>query len=171
MSMDQAEPHSGQGRPEDLPKPGRHDQRTQGSPVRAALVYPVIVGYDGSGAARNALAYGAGMARRQDRPLLAAYVAPCCGPATLLGAPVAADAEAFDRWLLTELDEVASPVGLQVHVRTRLGSPARELSVLATEFSAEALVVGAPARSWRRLAGSVPGWLATHASCPVLVIP
>lgn len=180
MSMDQAEPHHGQDRPERQPKPGRHDQpgqpqgqdqRVQGGVEHAAPVYPVIVGYDGSGSARNALAYGAGMARRQDRPLLAAYIAPTSGPTTLPGAPVARDAGAFDRWLLTELDEVASPVGLQVHVRTRRGSPARELSALATELSAEALVIGAPARSWRRLAGSVPGWLTTHASCPVFVIP
>ena len=159
--MDQAEPQHGQNHPEGQRKLG---------PERAAPLYPVIVGYDGSQSARNALAYAAGMARRQERSLLGVYVASASGPATAAGAP-AGDAEAVEQWLLTELAEVASPVGVRVHVRTRWGSPARELSALATELSADALVIGAPARSWHRLGGSVPGWLAAHASCPVFVIP
>jgi nucleotide-binding universal stress UspA family protein len=32
-------------------------------------------------------------------------------------------------------------------------------------------VVGAPAHFWHRIVGSVPGWLARHASCPVIVVP
>ena len=160
--MDQAEPRHGQNHPEGHRKPG---------PERTAPLYPVIVGYDGSKSARNALAYAAGMARRQERSLLGVYVTSASGPATTVGAPAAGDAETVERWLLTELAEVASPVGVQVHVRTRWGSPARELSALAAELSADALVIGAPTRSWHRLGGSVPGWLATHASCPVFVIP
>lgn len=186
MSTDQAEPHHGRDRPERHRKPGGRsqpersgrpghqrgqNQPVQDSPGRAVPMYPVIVGYDGSRSARNALAYAAGMARRQDQPLLAVCVMPAYGPATLQGVPVVRDAEAVERWLLTELDEVASPVGLRVHVRARWGSPARELSELAIAFSAQALVIGASTRSWHRLAGSVPGWLATHASCPVIVIP
>jgi nucleotide-binding universal stress UspA family protein len=111
------------------------------------------------------------MAQRQDRLLLGVYVSSTSGTATAQGIPVARDAEAVERWLRTELAEVASPVGVEVHVRTRWGSPARELSALATELSADALVIGASARSWYRLGGTVPGWLASHASCPVFVIP
>jgi nucleotide-binding universal stress UspA family protein len=58
-----------------------------------------------------------------------------------------------------------------VHVRTRRGSPARELAAIAAEQDADALVIGAPSRSWRRISGSVPSWLARHASCPVIVVP
>src|SRR5690242_18610902 len=36
--------------------------------------HPVVVGYDGSAASRNALAYAAGMARRLGRTLLVAYI-------------------------------------------------------------------------------------------------
>ena len=41
----------------------------------------------------------------------------------------------------------------------------------ADEFGADALVIGAPARIWHQVAGSVPGWLARHAHCPVIVVP
>ena len=58
-----------------------------------------------------------------------------------------------------------------MHVRTRRGSPARELAAAAEEFSADALVIGAPTHIWHRIAGSVSGWLARHARCPVIVVP
>jgi nucleotide-binding universal stress UspA family protein len=32
-------------------------------------------------------------------------------------------------------------------------------------------VIGAPTRRWHHVAGSVPGWLARHAHCPVMVVP
>jgi len=74
-------------------------------------LHPVIVGYNGSLSARNAIAYAAGMAKRQGRPLLVVYV------------------------------------------RTRLGHPAWELAAVATELSADALVIGASARFWHRTRG------------------
>ena len=143
-------------------------------PRPVSLAHPVIVGYDGSGSARNALAYAAGLARRLDRPLLLVYVTSpgvYCEPLTgqVVGLP--RDTDALERWLLTELDQVADSAELEVHVRTRRGSPARELSAMATEFSADALVIGAPRHFWHHLAGSVPSWLARHASCPVIVVP
>jgi len=81
------------------------------------------------------------------------------------------DAEALERWLLAELDQVTGHADVDVHVRTRRGSPARELAAAAEEFSADALVIGAPKHIWHRVAGSVSGWLARHARCPVIVVP
>jgi nucleotide-binding universal stress UspA family protein len=138
------------------------------------LVHPVIVGYDGSASARNALAYGAGMARRLERPLLLVYVASpgvYCEPLTgqVVGLP--RDTDALERWLLSELDQVADSTALDVHVRTRRGSAARELASIAAEFSADALVIGAPGHFWHQIVGSVSGWLARHACCPVIVVP
>ena len=72
---------------------------------------------------------------------------------------------------LAELDEVCDRAGLDVRVLTRRGSPARELAAAAGEFSADALVIGAPGHVWHHVAGSVPGWLARHAHCPVIVVP
>jgi nucleotide-binding universal stress UspA family protein len=114
------------------------------------------------------------MARRLERPLLMVYVASpgvYCEPLTgqVVGLP--RDNDSLERWLLTELDQVTDSFGLEVHVRTRRGSPARELFAIASEFSADALVIGAPHSFWHHVTGSVPGWLARHASCPVMVIP
>src|SRR4029077_22595 len=81
------------------------------------------------------------------------------------------DSQETQRWLLAELDEICDRAGLDVRLLTRQGSPARELAAVADEFTADALVIGAPAHVWHHLAGSVPGWLARHAHCPVLVVP
>jgi nucleotide-binding universal stress UspA family protein len=196
--MDQAEPYPEKGPPEQRgadergagqqgplqrqrrPERRRHresvrpDEFLPSQPRPTSLAHPVIVGYDGSASARNALAYAAGLARRLDRPLLMVYVTSpgvYCEPLTgqVVGLP--RDNDALERWLLTELDQVADPSQLEVHVRTRRGSPARELGAMAAEFSADALVIGAPRHFWHHVAGSVPGWLARHASCPVIVVP
>jgi nucleotide-binding universal stress UspA family protein len=197
--MDQAEPYPDKGPPEQrgadergagqqgpLQRQRRPERRRHREPVRPddlsrhcqprpiTLAHPVIAGYDGSTSARNALAYAAGLARRLDRPLLLVYVTSpgvYCEPLTgqVVGLP--RDNDALERWLLTELDQVADPSQLEVHVRTRRGSPARELGAMAAEFSADALVIGAPTRFWHHVAGSVPGWLARHACCPVIVVP
>ena len=138
------------------------------------LEHPVVVGYDGSGSSRHALAYGAGMARRLGRPLLLAYItSPSIFCEPLSGQVIAPirDSDETHRWLLAELDEVCDREGLDVRIVTRQGSPARELAAAADEFSADALVIGAPARVWHHVAGSVPGWLARHAHCPVIVVP
>jgi|SRR6266545_1382013 nucleotide-binding universal stress UspA family protein len=138
------------------------------------LDHPVVAGYDGSGSSRHALAYAAGMARRLGRPLLVAYItSPSIFCEPLSGQVIAPvrDSGETHRWLLAELDEVCDREGLDVRIVTRQGSPARELAAAAAEFSADALVIGAPARAWHRAAGSVPGWLARHAHCPVIVVP
>src|ERR1700729_2119242 len=138
------------------------------------LEHPVVVGYDGSGSSRHALAYAAGMARRLGRPLLLAYItSPSIFCEPLSGQVIAPirDSDETHRWLLAELDEVCDREGLDVRIVTRQGSPAREIAAAADEFGADALVIGAPARLWHQVAGSVPGWLARHAHCPVIVVP
>ena len=139
-----------------------------------SLEHPVIAGYDGSASSRNALAYAFGLSVRLGRPLLVMYVCSSgvyCEPLTGQVVGVPRDAEALERWLLAELDQVTGNAETDVHVRTRRGSPARELAAAAEEFSADALVIGAPAHPWHRIAGSVSGWLARHARCPVIVVP
>ncbi len=172
--MDQAEPHPPQGQPAGPGRPGRRRDPAPLPIPSGDLDHPVVVGYDGSQSSRHALAYAAGMARRLGRPLLVTYI---CSPGVycepLTGQVIGAgrDAEEMQRWLLRELDEVCDRVGLDVRVLTRRGTPARELAAAAREFSADALVIGAPERVWHHVAGSVPGWLARHAHCPVIVVP
>jgi nucleotide-binding universal stress UspA family protein len=171
--MDQAEPSPLPGQPG---KPQRQNpaeeplgrQRTAGS-----LDHPVVAGYDGSPSSRNALAYAAGVSRRLARPLVVVHVTPgvYCEPLTgqVIGLPRArAETES---WLLAELDQVCDRSDIEVCVITRRGNAARELAAVADHFSADALVIGAPGQRWHQVAGSVPGWLARHAHCPVIVVP
>jgi nucleotide-binding universal stress UspA family protein len=169
--LDQAESYPPPGQPER--RRGRAE-RGQAEDAQDRLEHPVIVGYDGSPSSRNALAYAAGMARRLGRSLLVIHVCSTgiyCEPLTgqVIGLP--GRTGELEKWLLSELDQVTDRTGLDVHARTRRGSPARELAAAAAEQGADALVIGAPARAWHHVAGSVPGWLARHARCPVVVVP
>jgi nucleotide-binding universal stress UspA family protein len=152
----------------------RRAEVRQREPVPPRPVHPVIVGYNGSLSARNAIAYAAGMAKRQGRPLLVVYaISPGIYSSPLAGHVMGLqeNIKSLERWLLGELDELTDRTGLEVYVRTRLGHPAWELAAVATELSADALVIGASARFWHRTRGSVPGWLARHARCPVIIVP
>jgi nucleotide-binding universal stress UspA family protein len=165
------QPPQAAGKAEPAPRPDSHAE-----PAIPALrlEHPVVAGYDGSGSSRNALAYAAGLSTRLHRPLLIVYVCSSgvyCEPLTGQVVGVPRDAEALERWLLAELDQVTGNADIDVHVRTRRGSPARELAAAAEEFTADALVIGAPTHIWHRIAGSVPSWLARHARCPVIVVP
>jgi nucleotide-binding universal stress UspA family protein len=114
------------------------------------------------------------VSRRLGRPLLVVYVCSSgvyCEPLTGQVVGALRDTEALERWLLAELDQVTGQAEVDVHVRTRRGNPARELAAAAEEFNADALVIGAPGHFWHRVAGSVSGWLARHARCPVIVVP
>jgi nucleotide-binding universal stress UspA family protein len=134
----------------------------------------VIAGFDGSPPSRNALAYAAGVSQRLARPLLVVYVCTSgvyCEPLTGQVVGIPRDSDALERWLLAELDQLTAHAPIDAHIRTRRGNPARELAAVAEEFSADALVIGAPAHLWHRLLGSVPAYLTRHAHCPVIVVP
>jgi nucleotide-binding universal stress UspA family protein len=137
-------------------------------------IHPIIVGYDGSASARNALAYASGLARSVRRPLLlmhVTYVPSFAGPVTAELTSLANDMEKVERWLRSELDQVASHGDVDVHVHVRCGIPARQLMAAVVEYSADALVVGASAGPWHHVTGSLPAWLVKRARCPVIVVP
>src|SRR5690348_1945705 len=124
--MDQLSPGEGpeQRRPErrqqDRLRPEPIPDTVQPRPM--ALAHPVVAGYNGSAAARNALAYAAGMARRLGRPLLMVYVTSpgvYCEPLTGQVVGLLRDADSLERWLLSDLDQAADATELEVHVRTR----------------------------------------------------
>jgi nucleotide-binding universal stress UspA family protein len=172
--MDQAESSPIPGQPEDPWSRPRNEVPAAEKAEAARLDHPVVVGFDGSPSSRNALAYAAGLSRRLSRPLLVVHVSPpgiYCEPLTgqIIGTP--RDRGEMERWLLAELDEVCDRGDIEVRVVTRRGSPARELAAAADEYSADALVIGAPGHRWHHVAGSVSGWLARHAHCPVVVVP
>lgn len=173
--MKHGETQPSPGEPERLGRPGPvPGAEPLGQPEPAhGTSHPVVAGYDGSRSSRNALAYAAGVAGRLGRSLLLVYVLPgiCCEPLTGQVIGAARDDAEMTRWLLAELDQVFDRGDLAVSVVIRRGNAARELAAAADEASADALVVGAPGHVWHHVAGSVPGWLARHAHCPVIVIP
>lgn len=65
-----------------MPSPLGDDVAAAGSGL-AGHRHPVLAGYTGSDAARHALAYAAGMARRLDRWLVVVYVWPGTGSASV----------------------------------------------------------------------------------------
>ncbi len=163
--------------PDPLPDPGQAPypaEDPRGQVPEPVPDHPVVAGFDGSPASRNALAYAAGLARRLERPLLVVHVTArgiYCEPLTGQVIRTVHDREQISRWLLAELDEVCDAKGLQVHATTRCGTPARELAATAAQYSADALVIGASSQAWHQLVGSVPGWLARHVRCPLIVVP
>jgi nucleotide-binding universal stress UspA family protein len=171
--MDQAEPSPLPGQPGEPQRRDPEDRPLGDLSTAGGLDHPVVAGYDGSPSSRNALAYAAGVSRRLARPLVVVHVTPgvYCEPLTgqVIGLP-RARAE-MERWLLAELDQVCDRTGIDVCVVTRRGNPARELAAVAEQLSADALVIGAPGHRWHQVGGSVPGWLARHARCPVITVP
>ena len=162
--------------PEDSTQPAdvRQPKAQPGRRPCADTGHPIVVGFDGSPASRNALAYATGMARRLAEPLLIVHVAPpgiFCEPLTGMVVGSVTDREHMNRWLRAELLAACDIDGLDVRMVTRSGTPARELAAAAVEYSADALIIGASGRPWRHLAGSVSAWLARHAQCPVIVVP
>jgi nucleotide-binding universal stress UspA family protein len=172
--MDTAEPPPLPGQPRRHRATGREGEQRDGLAAAGELGHPVVAGYDGSPSSRNALAYAAGLSGRLGRPLLVVHVSPpgiYCEPLTGQVIGCLRDPAETERWLLAELAEVCGPAGTNVSVVTRRGNPARELAAAAREYGADALVIGAPGQRWHHMAGSVSGWLARHAQCPVVVVP
>ncbi|MFG2071821.1 Nucleotide-binding universal stress protein, UspA family [Nonomuraea maritima] len=126
----------------------------------------LVVGYDGSEPSRNALAYAAGLARRDDAALLVAFVEALITPTLwfLAGSPIIPDSAVDLRDdLRTEL--VGWPVPWAfVNVR---GDTARQLEALAEAYKADAIIVGRSRSSWH----SVAARLAKRARRTVLVVP
>lgn len=172
--MDQAEPFPPQGQPEGARRPAPGARRRGRPEGCGGFDHPVVVGYDASPSSRHALAYAAGVSRRLGRPLLLTHVSPAgvyCEPLTGQAVGAVAGSRELERWLLEEFRDSCDEDGIDVRVVVRRGNPARELAAAADELSADALVIGAPGPLWRHMTGSVPGWLARHARCPVIVVP
>jgi nucleotide-binding universal stress UspA family protein len=130
----------------------------------------IVVGYDGSDAARRALARVRDLEPRAARVLLVA-VAPDLRSAGLESQLAGGT---FDAGRLTE--EAArlldAPRETSVEVRTTSGDPAIVLVELAREVAADLLVVGRRGGDFvaRTLLGSVAERVVQQAPCDVLVV-
>ena len=137
----------------------------------------ILVGVDDSVTALRAASYTAGLARRQGARVVAVYVAPMAslglsssaGPALL-----AAEHEAHDeiaKELAGRAEEVARELGISVTFLTAAGDPYREITRIAAETRADAIVVGASLKAGHRLMGSLAVRLVRAGKWPVTVVP
>ena len=134
----------------------------------------ILVGVDGSRTSLRAAAYAGGLARRQRCRLLAVYVGRV--PATASAAPGGALVmnETFEQ-IADELKQLmlgrAAETGIAAEFRSVCGDPLAELSRIAEETRADAVVVGASEHVGHRIVGSLATRLVRAGKWPVTVVP
>lgn len=137
----------------------------------------ILVGVDDSVTALRAAAYTAGLARRQGARVVVVYVAPVtsmalaspAGPGVLM-----AESEAHDevaKELADRADRMASELGISVTFIMAHGDPYHEITRIAMETRADAIVVGASLKAGHRLMGSLAVRLVRAGKWPVTVVP
>ena len=135
----------------------------------------ILVGVDGSPTSLRAAAYAAGLARRQHSRLVAVYVAepapPMAGFVPEAQAALRDAAAQTAEELRRELQPAAEQLGIEVEFRTVRGDPVGELSRIADELPADAVLVGASEQAGHRVIGSVAVRLVRVGRWPVTVVP
>lgn len=137
----------------------------------------ILVGVDDSVTAARAASYAAGLARRQGARVFAVYVAqiPGIGLASPVGpAVLAAESEAYGevaKELADRADATARELGISVTFITAHGEVFREITRIAEETRADAIVVGASLKAGHRLMGSLAVRLVRAGKWPVTVVP
>jgi len=137
----------------------------------------ILVGFDDTVTAGRALAYAAGLARRQRAHMVAVYVVPLVSviAAAPAGASVlAAEAEAQDEIageLRARVERFRSELGIAAEFVLAHGDAYTEIKRIADETRADAIVVGASAKAGHRLVGSLAVRLVRAGKWPVTVVP
>ena len=136
----------------------------------------IVVGVDGSETSLRAAAYAIGQARRQHARLVVVYVRPFVPTLIALsagypmGLVVAHTGEDDVEATLREaFEELASAIDARFVVR--VGEAYAQLSEVAREVGADAVIVGASMGFGHRLGGSVASRLVRAGRWPVTVVP
>jgi nucleotide-binding universal stress UspA family protein len=128
----------------------------------------LVVGYDESPPSRDAVAFAAGVARRNQAWLIVALIVTI--PAAAALAPVTVPLATVDVAEPTVMAGLAE-LGVQATFQHATGDVATELERIAEEAHADAIVVGRSASRRHAYAGSVTIRLIRHARRPILVVP
>ncbi|HEX3514492.1 MAG TPA: universal stress protein [Trebonia sp.] len=137
----------------------------------------ILVGVDDSVTAARAAAYTAGLARRQRARVIVVYVSPIAGMAMASGvgaSVVVAENEAHDeigKEIAGRADLMARELGISVTFVAAHGDPYHEITRVAMETRADAIVVGASLKAGHRLMGSLAVRLVRAGKWPVTVVP
>ncbi|MGY1749578.1 universal stress protein [Modestobacter sp. SYSU DS0511] len=135
----------------------------------------ILVGVDGSPTSLRAASYAAGLARRQRSRLIAVFVTEAvptmAGWVPTAQALVRDAAAEVDAELRAELGRAAEQLGVDAEYRTAHGDPVTELTRIADQLLADAVVVGASEQAGHRVVGSVAVRLVRLGRWPVTVVP
>ncbi len=164
------------------PVPGRSDSLTtvtdqQAHQFERGTDGPkvILVGLDGSDSSLRAVAYAAGLARRQRALLAIVYVQPVMAAGAALGVPVAGTTDEIAESLVAQIREAAEQVKGVFETRwefhTFRGDPYNGLVRAADDLKADAVVVGASEQAGHRIVGSVAIRLVKAGRWPVTVVP
>jgi nucleotide-binding universal stress UspA family protein len=130
----------------------------------------IVVGYDGSDAARRGLRRVRDLGEHASKVLVVAVV-PALRSAGL-GTPLG-DSKLDAQHLLQEaVDVLEPPERMQIELREAIGDPGVVLVDIAREVAADLLVIGRRGADFvaRTLLGSVAQRAVQHAPCDVLVV-
>jgi nucleotide-binding universal stress UspA family protein len=139
----------------------------------------IVVGVDGTPTSLRALAYAAGLARRQRAELICVYVRPPLRtPVALSGwvdagivaAEEQAQAEA-EKETFAQIADDAGTWGSSGRLIVRSGNPLTELKEVAKEACADMIIVGASTSIVHRMFGSLGHRLLRRKPCPVTIVP
>lgn len=137
----------------------------------------ILVGIDDSVTALRAASYTFGLARRQGAKVVAVYVAPLTGLALASSAApevLAAEEQVHDeiaKELADRTEALARELNISLKFVTTRGDPYHELTRIAKESRADAIVVGASLKAGHRLMGSLAVRLVRAGKWPVTVVP
>jgi nucleotide-binding universal stress UspA family protein len=134
----------------------------------------IVVGIDGSPTSYRAGAYAAGLARRQRARLVVAFIVTLPALAGMAPGGIGAIEETVDQIadeVRSQVDAGAAYVGMKVEFIAKHGDPFHELSRVADEVRADAVVVGASTHAGHRLVGSLAVRLVRAGKWPVTVVP
>ena len=150
--------------------PGEFELGTDGPNV-------ILVGVDESVTASRAGSYAAGLARRQGARLVivyvqtaGSYVITSSAGAGVLAAEAQVRSEIAEE-LSAAADQRARELGIAMTFITTQGDPFHEISRIAKETRADAIVVGASLKAGHRLLGSLAVRLVRAGKWPVTVVP
>lgn len=139
--------------------------------IRVGDAVTIVVGYDGSDAARRGLGRIGRWPLGASRLVIVA-VTPQVRPSAVTDEPLVGGDFDAERVLAEARTLLDKPEGMMVETRTAAGDPAVVLVDVTHEVNADLLIVGRQGADFvtRALLGPVAGRVVLEASCDVLVV-